>query len=84
MSYIQRIPEHHRSFNCHIHVCVDSSRTVLGHHRSFILSTLVNQLEGKNTNMYKPAGREQNKHVQVYIGIQNCMANLAIFVRGII
>ena len=29
------------------HVCVDSSRTVLEHHRSFIPSTLVSQLEEK-------------------------------------
>ena len=30
-----------------IHICVDSSRTVLEHHRSFIPSTLVSQLEEK-------------------------------------
>ena len=30
-----------------IHVCVDSSRTVLEHHRLFILSTLVSHLEEK-------------------------------------
>ena len=30
-----------------IHICVDSSRTVLEHHSSFIPSTLVSQLEEK-------------------------------------
>ena len=32
-----------------IHICVESSQTVLEHHRSFIPSTLVSQLEEKTT-----------------------------------
>ena len=53
-----------------IHICADSSQTVLEHHRSFIPSTLVSQLEEEKKqdrhwelNLGPPATGTQNSQV---------------------